>query len=62
MTTINRTAKIAALNDAVRREPGTGEHGRIVMTRGVSEFGIPFTIKVLAKLKVFDAFTKDNLR
>ena len=60
MTTINRTAKIAALNDAVRREPGTGEHGRIVMTRGVSEFGIPFTMEVLAKLKVFDAFSKDN--
>ena len=26
MTTINRTAKIAALNDALRREPGAGEH------------------------------------
>ena len=60
VTTTNRAAKIAALHDALRREPGTGEHGRIVMTRGVSELDIPFTIKMLAKLKVFDAFTKDN--
>ena len=60
MTAKNRAAKIAALNDALRREPGTGEHGRIVMTRGVSELGIPFTLQALAKLKAFDTFTNDN--
>ena len=48
-----RTAKTAALNDALRRDPGTGEHGRIVMTRGVRELGIPFTLQVLAKLKAY---------
>ena len=60
MTATNRAAKIAALNDALRRDPGTGEHGRIVMTCGVSELGIPFTMQALAKLKAFDVFTKDN--
>ena len=60
MTTTNRAAKIAALNDALRRDPGTGEYGRIVMTHGVSELGVPFTMQALAKLKAFDAFTKDN--
>ena len=60
MTATIRAAKIAALNDALRRDPGTGEHGRIVMTRGVSELGVPFTMQALAKLKAFDVFTKDN--
>ena len=55
------TAKrIAQLNDALRHDPGTSEHGRIVMTRGVSELGIPFTMRALAKLKSFDTFTTDN--
>ena len=54
------TKRIAALNDALRHDPGTGEHGRIVMTRGVSALGFPFTMQALAKLKAFDAFTKDN--
>ena len=60
VTTTKRAAKIAALNDALRRDPGTGEHGRIVMTCGVSELGIPFTLQALAKLKAFNAFGKDN--
>ena len=55
-----RTKRIAALNDALRHDPGTGEQGRIVMTRGVSALGIPFTMQALAKLKAFDAFTNDN--
>ena len=55
-----RTAKTAALNDALRRDPGTGEHGRIVMTRGVRELGIPFTLQVLAKLKAYSVFSKEN--
>ena len=58
MTTTNRAATIAALNDALRHDPGTGEYGRIVMTHGVSELGIPFAMQALAKLKAFDAFTK----
>ena len=60
MTATNRAAKIAALNDALRRDPGTGEHGRIVMTRGVSELGVPFMMQALTKLKAFDVFTNDN--
>ena len=56
----NRAKRIAVLNDALRQDPDTGEHGRIMMTRGVSEFGIPFTVLALAKLKSFDIFTKDN--
>ena len=55
-----RTKRIAELNDALRHDPGTGKHGRIMMTRGVSELGVPFTMRALAKLKSFDAFTKDN--
>ena len=56
----DRAKHIAALNDALRHDPGTGEHGRIMMTRGVSDLGIPFTIQALAKLKSFDTFTNDN--
>ena len=55
-----KAKRIAQLNDALRHDPGTGEHGRIVMTRGVSELGIPFTMRALAKLKSFDTFTTDN--
>ena len=55
-----RAKRIAELNDALRHDPGTGENGRIVMTRGVSVPGIPFTMQALAKLKAFDTFTKDN--
>ena len=56
----DRAKRIAALNDALRHDPGTGEHGRIMMTSGVSELGIPFTVQALAKLKSFDTFTNDN--
>ena len=55
-----RAKQIAELNDALRHDPGTGENGRIVMTRGVSVLGIPFTMQALAKLKAFDTFTNDN--
>ena len=55
-----RAKRIAELNDALRHDPGAGEHGRIMMTGGVSELGIPFTVLALAKLKSFDTFTKDN--
>ena len=41
MTATNRAAKIAELNDALRRDPASGKHGRIVMTCGVSECGTP---------------------
>ena len=56
----NRAKRIAELNDALRHDPGTGEHGRIMMTCGVSQLGIAFTVLALAKLKSFDIFTKDN--
>ena len=60
MTTKNRAATIAALNDALRHDPGTGEYGRIVMTQWVSALGMLFTIRALAMLKAFGAFTQDN--
>lgn len=60
MTATTRAAKIAELNDALRRDPASGKHGRIVMTYGVSECGISFTLQALTKLKAFEAFTKDN--
>ena len=56
----SKAKRIAQLNDALRHDPGTGAHGRIVMTRGVSALGIPFTLRALAELKSFDTFTTDN--
>ena len=55
-----KSKRMAALNDALRHDPGTGEHGRIMMTRGVSELGIAFTMQALAQLEVFADFTRDN--
>ena len=55
-----RAAKIATLNDALRHEPGTGELGGIMMTHGVSVLGVVFTVRALAMLKAFNAFTADN--
>ena len=52
--------RIASLNDALRHDPGTGEHGRIMITRGVSALGVAFTLLALAMLKAFDDFSTDN--
>ncbi|MEI7607310.1 MAG: DUF3768 domain-containing protein [Rhodospirillaceae bacterium] len=58
MTAQNATAKkIAALNDALRKH-GTG--GRIMMTAGIQSLGQAAVNEILAKIRAFDAFTKDN--
>jgi len=58
MTAQNATAKkIAALNDALRKH-GTG--GRIMMTSGIQALGQQAVAEILAKIRAFDAFTKDN--
>ncbi len=58
MTTKNATSKkIAALNDALRRH-GTG--GKIMMTAGVQALGQAAVSEIIAKIRAYDAFTKDN--
>ena len=57
MTTNDTAKKIAALNDALRRH-GTG--GRIMMTSGIQALGQAAVNEILAKIRTFNAFTKDN--
>ncbi len=58
MTAQNATAKkIAALNDALRRH-GTG--GRIMMTSGIQALGQAAVNEILANIRTFNAFNKDN--
>lgn len=45
-----RAAAIAALNDALRRDPFSGEHGRVMQTAGVVAEGVAFVSKALTKL------------
>ena len=58
MTSLNATAKkIAALNDSLRRH-GTG--GKIMMTAGVQALGQAAVNEIIAKIRAYDAFSKDN--
>lgn len=50
MTTTERATKIAALNDALRRDPLSGRHGHVMITSGVAAYGSAFTTKVLYAL------------
>ncbi len=43
MTRDKNAEKIAALNDALRKDPYSGRHGHIVMTRSVAALGSAFT-------------------
>ncbi len=47
MTRDKNAEKIAALNDALRKDPYSGRHGHIVMTRSVAALGSAFTSKAL---------------
>lgn len=53
-----RTARIRALNDALRR--GACANGQIVVTSGVHERGEAFVARVVEAVTQFDAFTPDN--
>ena len=52
--------RIRALNDALRKDPYHGAHGRTVMTAGVHALGPDFVIKALAAIAAFDNFSADN--
>ena len=53
-----RSARIAALNDAFRKEPT--RHGRAVVTRGVNDLGPDFAFLATRAVAAFNAFTADN--
>jgi len=57
MADSTKAERIAALNDALRRQ-GTG--GRFMVTRGVADRGEVFIAQALAQVCAFDAFTEDN--
>ena len=49
-TKSERAEKIAALNDALRKDPGNPALCLTTMTRGVAALGPAFWVKVIAKL------------
>ncbi len=51
------TAKIRQLNDQFRQ---TGRGGRIMLTSGIQALGQQATMEIMAKIRAFDKFTKDN--
>ena len=57
VTPVSSPARIAALNDALRRHR-TG--GRLFFTSGVARMGDEAVTKVLATVAAFTAFTDDN--
>lgn len=54
-----RAEKIAALNDAFRKNLPSGL-GRVYLTAGINALGAEFAAKCLARVAGFDAFTPDN--
>ena len=55
------TAKrIAALNDAFRKNPLDRSLGKLYMTAGVNAHGPEFTARAIAAVIAFDVFTNDN--
>jgi hypothetical protein len=52
-----RSARIAALNDALRKDPS---RARWMMTLGVNAEGPEFVAAAIAAVKAFDAFTAEN--
>lgn len=54
-----RGEKIAALNDALRKDL-FGGFGRVVCTSGVNAKGATFVTRALTAVKAFDTFTGDN--
>lgn len=55
--TRERTAKIAILNDAVRK---AGFGGLLCVTNGVRRYGPTFLTEVMAALESYDDFTLEN--
>ena len=53
----NKTSKIRDLNDQFRK---TGRGGRIMLTQGIQALGQQVVMEILAKVRAFDTFTKDN--
>jgi Protein of unknown function (DUF3768) len=51
------TARIRALNDALRR---FGRGGRVMMTSGIEALGTAGIARIMAAVAAFDAFTDDN--
>jgi hypothetical protein len=62
---MDRTQKIAELNDRLRRQAGlplffTPVNGRIVVTAGISALDPADQIEIMARVRAFDAFGEDN--
>lgn len=55
--TVERRARIAALNDQLRK---THQKGRIMITSGVTALGTAANLAALASIATFDAFNEDN--
>jgi hypothetical protein len=51
------TARIRALNDALRR---FGRGGRVMMTSGIEALGAAGVAQIMGAVAAFDAFTGDN--
>jgi hypothetical protein len=52
--------RIAALNDAFRRNPLDRSLGKLYMTAGVNSNGPEFVARAISAVIAFDAFTSDN--
>lgn len=52
--------RIAALNDAFRKNPLDRSLGKLYMTAGVNARGPEFVARAIAAVIAFDAFTNDN--
>ena len=52
-----KTAKIRQLNDQFRQ---TGRGARIMLTSGIQALGQQAIMDIMAKIRAFDNFTKDN--
>ncbi len=57
MSDSKSTAKIRDLNDQFRK---TGRGGRIMLTQGIQALGQHVVMEIMAKIRAFDKFTKDN--
>ncbi|OJX79953.1 DUF3768 domain-containing protein [Magnetospirillum sp. 64-120] len=54
---MDRTERIAALNDQLRRDHS---YGKVVITRGIQGLGHKAVLEVLAAVAAFSEFTPDN--
>ncbi len=57
MNTKLQTAKIRQHNDQFRQ---TGRGGRIMLTSGIQALGQQAIMEIMAKIRAFNNFTKDN--